>query len=47
MKAIITQPVHLQQPVAWQQALKNLITSPETLLRRVELSPDVHSFCLG
>ena len=44
MKAIIPQPIHLQQPVAWQQALKNLITSPEVLLARLELSPETIPF---
>lgn len=39
MKAIITQPIVVQQPVAWQQSLKSLITSPEMLLNKLELSP--------
>lgn len=40
MKAMITQPLTLQQPIAWQQNLKHLITCPETLLERLKIAPN-------
>lgn len=41
MKAIITQPLTTEQPALWQTALKNLITSPEKLLARLNIAPEL------